>query len=154
MEATGSRYRGDIVRGRWARRGTGLPAPPPALPPSLPNRPVSSRMEGQGSYTLPTGTEYRGALRDGMFDGEGELLFPNGGTYRAVWHRGVPTQVSRVRGASPRGTSPEATLPGKFWGEICEFLSPANFLPPSACEEGAANGRSHRCGSQRYLSPS
>uniref|UniRef100_A0A8C4UQX1 MORN repeat-containing protein 5 n=1 Tax=Falco tinnunculus TaxID=100819 RepID=A0A8C4UQX1_FALTI len=64
MEALGGRYCGGIVRGR---------------------------MEGQGSYTLPTGTEYRGALRDGMFDGEGELLFPNGGRYRAVWHRGVPT---------------------------------------------------------------
>lgn len=72
------------------------------------NRPVSSRMEGQGSYTLPTGTEYRGELRDGMFEGEGELIFPNGGRYRAVWHRGVPVQVPRAGvgggvGLTPRG---------------------------------------------------
>ncbi|NXM65825.1 MORN5 protein, partial [Serilophus lunatus] len=50
------------------------------------------RMEGYGSYKLPTGTEYRGWLRDGMFHGEGELLFPGGSRYRALWHRGVPSQ--------------------------------------------------------------
>lgn len=68
-------------------------------------------MEGQGSYTLPTGTEYRGALRDGMFDGEGELLFPNGGRYRAVWHRGVPTQVPRAGGVAPAPPHPEEAPP-------------------------------------------
>ncbi|NWI96318.1 MORN5 protein, partial [Pitta sordida] len=50
------------------------------------------RMEGHGSYKLPTGTEYRGQLWDGMFHGEGELLFPGDSTYRALWHRGVPAQ--------------------------------------------------------------
>lgn len=69
---------------------------PPSIP--VPKRLVSSRMEGQGTYRLPTGTEYRGALKDGMFDGEGELLFPNGGRYRAVWRRGVPMQVSWAGG--------------------------------------------------------
>ncbi|XP_071430507.1 MORN repeat-containing protein 5 isoform X2 [Pithys albifrons albifrons] len=49
-------------------------------------------MEGYGFYQLPSGTEYRGALWDGMFHGEGELLFPDGSKYRALWHRGVPTQ--------------------------------------------------------------
>lgn len=96
-------------------------------------------MEGQGSYTLPTGTEYRGALRDGMFDGEGELLFPNGGTYRAVWHRGVPTQVSRAgRGgpSPPRGASAEGERPRcreGFWGEIWGFPSQSNFRSPRRC---------------------
>ncbi|NWI55713.1 MORN5 protein, partial [Calyptomena viridis] len=50
------------------------------------------RMEGYGFYKLPTGTEYRGSLWDGMFHGEGDLLFPGGSRYRALWHRGVPTQ--------------------------------------------------------------
>ncbi|XP_048822234.1 MORN repeat-containing protein 5 [Lagopus muta] len=65
MEVTGSRFCGDTERGR---------------------------MEGRGSYTLPTGTEYRGELRDGAFHGRGELLFPGGGTFRAVWHRGLPVE--------------------------------------------------------------
>lgn len=53
-------------------------------------------MEGWGSYTLPTGTEYLGELRDGAFHGRGALLFPGGGTFRAVWHRGVPAEVRRA----------------------------------------------------------
>lgn len=84
------------VAGGWWDRGApgarGCRHPPP----------VSSRMEGFGYYTLPTGTEYRGSLWDGMFHGQGELLLPSGGGYRALWVRGVPTQV-RPGGFSPRG---------------------------------------------------
>ncbi|RLV93903.1 hypothetical protein DV515_00013329 [Chloebia gouldiae] len=65
MELVGERYLGGVVRGR---------------------------MEGFGYYTLPTGTEYRGSLWDGMFHGSGQLLRPKGGGYRALWDRGVPTQ--------------------------------------------------------------
>ncbi|XP_031457785.1 MORN repeat-containing protein 5 isoform X2 [Phasianus colchicus] len=67
MEVTGSRFCGGTERGR---------------------------MEGWGSYTLPTGTEYRGELRDGAFHGRGALLFPGGGIFRAVWHRGLPAEGS------------------------------------------------------------
>ncbi|XP_005055875.1 PREDICTED: MORN repeat-containing protein 5 [Ficedula albicollis] len=49
-------------------------------------------MEGYGSYTLPTGAEYRGSLWDGMFHGKGELQLIKGGGYRALWERGRPTQ--------------------------------------------------------------
>uniref|UniRef100_A0A8V5HHH2 MORN repeat-containing protein 5 n=1 Tax=Melopsittacus undulatus TaxID=13146 RepID=A0A8V5HHH2_MELUD len=88
--------------GTGGQRGCG------AARPHRRNHRLCSRMEGLGSYTLPTGTEYRGMLKDGMFEGEGELLFPDGGVYRAVWHRGVPTQV-------PRG---HLTPPGRerWWG--------------------------------------
>eukprot|EP00076_Gallus_gallus_P016110 XP_015135326.1 MORN repeat-containing protein 5 isoform X3 [Gallus gallus] len=76
MEVTGSRFCGSTERGR---------------------------MEGWGSYTLPTGTEYLGELRDGAFHGRGALLFPGGGTFRAVWHRGVPAETAsntRLKGIS------------------------------------------------------
>lgn len=76
-------------------------------------------MEGRGSYTLPTGTEYRGELKDGMFHGEGELLFPGGGRYRALWHRGVPAEVPRSPGL------------GGGWGALALGPCPPRlFCPP------------------------
>ncbi|NWU54303.1 MORN5 protein, partial [Dromas ardeola] len=87
------------------------------------------RMEGQGSYALPTGTEYRGALRDGTFHGEGELLFPNGGTYRAVWHRGVPTQgkYTFADGLEYKDKKWHYCdgYDRRFYTEICSGLKPA-----------------------------
>eukprot|EP00076_Gallus_gallus_P016111 XP_015135327.1 MORN repeat-containing protein 5 isoform X4 [Gallus gallus] len=89
MEVTGSRFCGSTERGR---------------------------MEGWGSYTLPTGTEYLGELRDGAFHGRGALLFPGGGTFRAVWHRGVPAETAsntRLKGgitatATTGGSTPRS----------------------------------------------
>lgn len=79
-------------------------------------------MEGRGSYTLPTGTEYRGELKDGMFHGEGELLFPGGGRYRALWHRGVPAEVPRSPGL------------GGGWGALALGPCPPRlFCPPPVC---------------------
>ncbi|XP_035197161.1 MORN repeat-containing protein 5 isoform X2 [Oxyura jamaicensis] len=108
MEVTGGRYCGGTVRGR---------------------------MEGRGSYTLPTGTEYRGELKDGMFHGEGVLLFPGGGRYQAVWHRGVPTEM----GSSTRtrtGITATATT-GGFTQKSAPASSPQ--VPNRICgpEEGA-----------------
>eukprot|EP00075_Anas_platyrhynchos_P037246 XP_027326499.1 MORN repeat-containing protein 5 isoform X3 [Anas platyrhynchos] len=82
------RLRGGRARAREARLGAALSGVAMATTEAPP-----WRMEGRGSYTLPTGTEYRGELKDGMFHGEGELLFPGGGRYRAVWHRGVPAEM-------------------------------------------------------------
>nr|XP_038020891.1 MORN repeat-containing protein 5 isoform X2 [Anas platyrhynchos] len=85
------RLRGGRARAREARLGAALSGVAMATTEAPP-----WRMEGRGSYTLPTGTEYRGELKDGMFHGEGELLFPGGGRYRALWHRGVPAESPPV----------------------------------------------------------
>ncbi|XP_021269396.1 MORN repeat-containing protein 5 isoform X1 [Numida meleagris] len=119
MEVTGSRYCGGTVRGR---------------------------MEGWGSYTLPTGTEYRGELRDGTFHGRGALLFPGGGTYQAVWHRGVPVEgkftfADGLEYAAERWHYCDG-YDRRFYTEICSGLRPAgisqltNLDPPRNIPEG------------------
>lgn len=45
-------------------------------------------MEGKGDYKLPTGTQYSGMMKDGTFDGDGVLHFPNGSKYHGVWCKG------------------------------------------------------------------
>lgn len=77
MEITGSRYEGDMKNGRCV-----LCFPSPAA-----HRGRAS-MEGQGTYTLPSGVRYVGAMVDGEFHGEGTLHFPNGGTFSATWIHG------------------------------------------------------------------
>ena len=54
-------------------------------------------MEGNGSYTFPTGTQYEGAMNDGMFHGKGTLLFPNGYKYEAMWENGSALEASLIR---------------------------------------------------------
>lgn len=53
------------------------------------------RMQGQGKYTFPSGTIYTGGMLDGMFHGDGELLFTNGNKYKGTWNRGISVDVSR-----------------------------------------------------------
>uniref|UniRef100_A0A8B9CWY7 MORN repeat-containing protein 5 n=1 Tax=Anser brachyrhynchus TaxID=132585 RepID=A0A8B9CWY7_9AVES len=147
MEVTGGRCCGGTVRGRWGRRGgDGVLRGGTALTDS-PVRP--GRMEGRGSYTLPTGTEYRGELKDGLFHGEGVLLFPGGGRYQAVWHRGVPAEVPGA-GRDPRdGLEYEDEkwhycdgYDRRFYTEICSGLKPAgisqltNLDPPRKIPAG------------------
>lgn len=82
-------------------------------------------MEGFGSYTMLTGAEYRGELWDGMFHGKGELRLARGGAYRALWDRGVPTQV-RPGGLHPEGPPlAETPPPGRLGGETRGFPSQA-----------------------------
>nr|VZH90228.1 unnamed protein product [Spirometra erinaceieuropaei] len=38
----------------------------------------NKRMEGKGTYKLPTGAQYEGEMKDGMFHGEGVLYFTDG----------------------------------------------------------------------------
>ncbi|XP_027543187.1 MORN repeat-containing protein 5 isoform X1 [Neopelma chrysocephalum] len=119
MELVGDRYLGGVVRGR---------------------------MEGHGFYQLPTGTEYRGALWDGMFHGEGELFFPNGIRYRALWDRGIPTQGKFV---FADGLEYEEKnwhycdgYDRRFYTEICSGFKPpgipqlTNLDPPKTIPEG------------------
>lgn len=98
------------VTGGWWDRGCGGGA---GMPPSTPA--VCSRMEGYGSYTLPTGAEYRGSLWDGMFHGKGEMQLCRGGGYRALWDRGVATQV-RPWGAHPEGAPLQRPRAGVWSG--------------------------------------
>lgn len=49
-------------------------------------------MEGEGEYSLSTGTVYRGAFCDGMFHGLGTLFFPNGGRYEGKWKDGIAVE--------------------------------------------------------------
>ncbi|KAJ1145909.1 hypothetical protein NDU88_012192 [Pleurodeles waltl] len=50
------------------------------------------RMEGEGTYTLPTETRYEGEMKDGMFHGQGTLHFPNGSKYEGTWDCGIPKE--------------------------------------------------------------
>jgi hypothetical protein len=46
-------------------------------------------MEGFGEYRLPSGVLYRGHMKNGVFHGDGKLIFPDAGIYTAVWDNGV-----------------------------------------------------------------
>ncbi|XP_024155197.1 MORN repeat-containing protein 5 isoform X3 [Oryzias melastigma] len=46
-------------------------------------------MDGEGEYTFPTNTKYVGEMKDGMFHGEGMLLFPNGIKCESTWENGL-----------------------------------------------------------------
>ncbi|NWS87809.1 MORN5 protein, partial [Toxostoma redivivum] len=104
------------------------------------------RMEGFGSYTLPTGSEYRGSLWDGMCHGKGELQFLRGGGYRALWVRGVPTQM-RYTFADGLEYDEEKWhycdgYDRRFYTEICFGFKPpgipqlTNLDPPRIIPEG------------------
>ncbi|KAM6902139.1 MORN repeat-containing protein 5 [Xenentodon cancila] len=54
----------------------------------------NGRLDGEGEYTLPTGTKYVGEMKDGMFHGRGVLLFPNGSKYEATWENSTSKQGS------------------------------------------------------------
>ncbi|NXY05857.1 MORN5 protein, partial [Pteruthius melanotis] len=104
------------------------------------------RMEEFGYYALPTGTEYRGSLWDGMFHGPGELLLPSGGGYRALWFRGVPVQ-GKFTFADGLEYDEEKWhycdgYDRRFYTEICSGFKPpgipqlTNLDPPKIIPEG------------------
>ena len=45
-------------------------------------------MEGKGKFRFQDGSVFVGSFKDGMFHGEGYLLFPDGGKYTATWDHG------------------------------------------------------------------
>uniref|UniRef100_A0A8C6YBW7 MORN repeat-containing protein 5 n=1 Tax=Naja naja TaxID=35670 RepID=A0A8C6YBW7_NAJNA len=59
---------------------------------------VNGRLEGKGTYTLPTDTKYEGEMKDGMFHGKGTLYFPSGSKYEGTWNKGVSVEVWRQPG--------------------------------------------------------
>lgn len=58
------------------------------------------RLEGTGSYTLPTDTKYEGEMKDGMFHGKGTLYFPSGSKYEGTWEKGICVEVRLHPGPS------------------------------------------------------
>ncbi|KFU90524.1 MORN repeat-containing protein 5, partial [Chaetura pelagica] len=76
----------------------------------------------------------------------GELLFPNGGRYRAVWHRGVPSQgeYTFADGLEYKDKKWHYCdgYDRRFYTEICSGLKPAgisqltNLDPPRKIPEG------------------
>ncbi|KAL0479470.1 hypothetical protein AKO1_007637 [Acrasis kona] len=50
---------------------------------------VNERMEGYGCFTFgDSGSKYTGEMKDGMFHGEGVLVFPNGSQLKGTWDMG------------------------------------------------------------------
>ncbi|NWS73121.1 MORN5 protein, partial [Crotophaga sulcirostris] len=106
------------------------------------------RMEGPGSYTLPTGTECRGALRDGLLEGEAELRLPGGARFRGRWRRGE-LEASEGKYTFADGLEYKDKkwhycdgYDRRFYTEICSGLKPAgisqltNLDPPRKIPEG------------------
>ncbi|OXB70724.1 UNVERIFIED_CONTAM: hypothetical protein H355_011737 [Colinus virginianus] len=51
----------------------------------------SGWFEGYGRYRFASGVIYEGQFHKGDFHGEGVLIYPNGGRYKATWTRGIAT---------------------------------------------------------------
>ncbi|CAK8674025.1 unnamed protein product [Clavelina lepadiformis] len=119
MEYTGSKYDGDWKNGR---------------------------LEGKGTYTLPTETKYEGELKDGMFHGKGTLYFPNGSKYVANWCEGraIGGKYTFADGLEYANEDWEYCdgYDRRFYTEICNGLKPAgrsqltNRVPPREIPEG------------------
>ncbi|KAM9841692.1 MORN repeat-containing protein 5 [Aulostomus maculatus] len=87
------------------------------------------RMDGEGEYTFPTGTRYVGEMKEGMCHGKGVLHFPNGNKYEAIWENGIAKQGAFT---FADGLQFEETDWGYcngvnrlFYSEICNGLRPA-----------------------------
>lgn len=53
-------------------------------------------MNGCGRYVFPDGMIYTGNLRDGQFDGRGELTFGSGARIEGVWSRGTNVRMEYI----------------------------------------------------------
>ncbi|KAH9285333.1 MORN repeat-containing protein 5 [Echinococcus granulosus] len=51
---------------------------------------ANKRMEGNGSYKLPTGSIYVGEMKDGMYHGVGKITYPDGGQFGGIFSKGYP----------------------------------------------------------------
>ena len=46
---------------------------------------MNGQLNGQGSYTWPSGDKYVGEFKDGKFTGFGEYFYKDGSRYRGSW---------------------------------------------------------------------
>lgn len=53
----------------------------------------SFRLEGNATFTFPSGTTYAGEFKDGEFHGHGILHYTNGAKYEAIWEKGIAQEV-------------------------------------------------------------
>ena len=53
----------------------------------------TSRLEGNATFTFPSGTTYVGEFKDGEFHGRGILHYANGAKYEAIWEKGIAKDV-------------------------------------------------------------
>uniref|UniRef100_A0A670YSV7 MORN repeat-containing protein 5 n=1 Tax=Pseudonaja textilis TaxID=8673 RepID=A0A670YSV7_PSETE len=92
---------------------------------------VNGRLEGTGTYTLPTDTKYEGEMKDGMFHGKGTLYFPGGSKYEGIWDKGICVEVWSQPGGpqEPLGSLSDDTS----WYKAVNvglFLQSFHFSPP------------------------
>ncbi|GAA51232.1 MORN repeat-containing protein 5 [Clonorchis sinensis] len=86
-------------------------------------------MEGQGTYTLSTGTRYVGGMKDGMFHGEGTLYYSGGSKFVANWVNGHPENGRIVFSDGleyAEGSHYCDEYDRRFYTEICNGLKPAD----------------------------
>eukprot|EP00741_Cyanophora_paradoxa_P000832 tig00000444_g803.t1 len=90
---------------------------------------VNGRIEGQGTYTFPSGIVYTGEFKDGMFHGKGVLSFPGLGKYSAVWNHGIAVEGQytfsdglQYQEADWGYLTPEDR---RFFSELCNGIKPA-----------------------------
>ncbi|OON18350.1 MORN repeat protein [Opisthorchis viverrini] len=89
----------------------------------------SYRMEGQGTYTLSTGTRYVGGMKDGMFHGEGTLYYTGGSKFVANWVNGHPENGKIIFSDGleyVEGSHYCDEYDRRFYTEICNGLKPAD----------------------------
>ncbi|TGZ58188.1 hypothetical protein CRM22_009695 [Opisthorchis felineus] len=105
----------------------------------------NERMEGQGTYTLSTGTRYVGGMKDGMFHGEGTLYYTGGSKFVANWINGHPENGRIIFSDGLEyieGSHYCDEYDRRFYTEICNGLKPAgrsqlvNNEPPRQIPEG------------------
>uniref|UniRef100_A0ACB8EYU3 MORN repeat-containing protein 5 n=1 Tax=Sphaerodactylus townsendi TaxID=933632 RepID=A0ACB8EYU3_9SAUR len=107
---------------------------------------VHGRLEGLGTYTLPTETKYIGEMKDGMFHGLGTLHFPSGSKYEGTWDSGIAIE-GKFTFADGLEYKDEKWhycdgYDRRFYTEICRGLKPAgisqltNLHPPRSIPDG------------------
>ncbi|KAA0186535.1 MORN repeat-containing protein 5 [Fasciolopsis buskii] len=100
---------------------------------------TKGRIEGQGVYTLPTGTRYEGGFLDGMFHGEGTLFFNSGSRYVAKWNKGHPEHGRLIfsDGLEYEECSHYCDeFDRRFYTERCNGLKPAGNIECVECMSG------------------
>ncbi|XP_007474657.1 MORN repeat-containing protein 5 isoform X1 [Monodelphis domestica] len=128
------------------RRGPTKPERASTSRPYQDSAALSTKMEGEAIYILPTDTKYKGLMKDGMFHGKGTLYFPSGSKYEATWEKG---RIIKGHYTFADGLKYDEEqwhycdgYDRRFYTEICEGLKPAgisqltNLDPPRRIPEG------------------
>ncbi|EUB63779.1 MORN repeat-containing protein [Echinococcus granulosus] len=96
---------------------------------------ANKRMEGNGSYKLPTGSIYVGEMKDGMYHGVGKITYPDGGQFGGIFSKGYPvslvlnctknlTAKSYFKGAENLADGPKRGIPDGYYDIGDGFYDP------------------------------